>query len=274
MRRIFAITLLGLAAPVTFAACGGDSTKNEGGNDGSSGTSGSPAGGTAGTGTSGKGGSGTSGASGASGTAGKGGSNSGSGGTAPSGGDAGTAPNGGVGGSAGGGSGGGGGRECETADDCVLRSDCCSCEAVPKSAEAPSCDLACGEEQCFARQIGPEEVTCSFGRCVIDRSCDHSRVTCDSLPEPCPEGQMRSLSESGCYGPCLAPTECRDVTDCASCGDAVCVIEEPQIRSFGCVRPPDSCAKGSYCECLDACPASGFVCDEQDDAVHCPCPVC
>jgi hypothetical protein len=72
----------------------------------------------------------------------------------------------------------------------------------------------------------------------------------------------------------LPPTECREVTDCSSCSDAVCVIHEPQIPTTGCVIPDSSCKKGSYCDCLDACPTSGFICMEADDGLHCPCPVC
>jgi hypothetical protein len=266
-----------------FVACAGDSSEqdgDDGGSGGSAGSSGSSNGGSAGTSSSGRGGSGTSGTSGAAGTPNGGSAGTPSGGNAgtSSGGNAGTpsggaAGEGGVGGSAGGGAGGGSARECETADDCVLFTDCCSCMGLHEDATPPYCDLVCIQSRCSALQIGPGEVTCSFGRCVIDRSCNYSQVTCGVMPEPCTNGEVRSLSD-GCWGACLPPTECREVTDCDSCGDAVCVIEEPQIARHGCVIPGDSCEAGSYCECLGACPTSGFVCTEADDAVHCPCPVC
>lgn len=288
LRRTATLSLVGLFVVVAVGACagsseGGDGDENGGASGGSSPLGGSTNGGSAGTSPGGKGGSGTSGTSGANagGTTGKGGSaTGGSAGMAPSGGDAGIAPNGGVSGSATGGtggtgaSGGGGGRECESADDCVLFTDCCNCEAVPDGTSIPGCDLVCIQSRCSALQIRPTEVTCSFGRCVIDRSCDLGRITCNEPSEPCAAGLVGSVTEDGCHGPCLPPTECRDVTNCSSCGDAVCVIEEPQIASFGCVRPADSCTKGSYCDCLGACPTSGFECMEADDAVHCPCPVC
>jgi hypothetical protein len=266
------IIVLSLAVLVPVA-CGGSSTSDgEGGGDDGDGKGGNTRGGA-----SGSGGTSSSGRGGASGTTSTGGvSTGGASGTSASGGDAGTAPNGGfagvprggeagaqpTGGSAGagtmggtGGSGGsgGGGLECETADDCVMFSDCCNCAAVPQGSSIPGCDLVCITDQCTAQQIDRDEITCSFGRCVVDRSCNHAQATCNSDPEPCPDGQLRSVTENGCWGPCLATTECRDVTNCASCGDAVCTVFEG----------------------LDACSQSAaYECVEVDDAVRCVCPVC
>ena len=282
--RVLTLFFTALPALAAFAACGGSSSGDGDGDDGTGngGKGGTATGGSAGTSSSGSGGSSSSGAN-SGGTTSKGGSA----GSSPSGGDAGTAPTGGVGGDAGsttGGVGGdagsttggtsgtgGGGRECETADDCEMFSDCCNCEAVPKGTALPTCDLLCIQDQCSALQIEPEEVACSFGRCVLDRSCNHALATCDSLPQPCPDGLVRSLTE-GCWGPCLPPTECRDVTDCSSCADGdVCVHEASWFQADGCVRPDPSCTKGNYCECLEAC---SVACVESDDAVTCHCPVC
>jgi hypothetical protein len=274
VRRIATVTLAGLAALLAAGACSGRSDDSGNGDDENAGKGGtnSGAGGTSAgvAGSSGETGGSTTGGRGGSG--GKGGQAGGDAGSAPTGGVAGTTP---TGGASGAGQGGqaGGGRECDTADDCVRFSDCCSCMGVPVGSTGPYCNLVCIQSACEAQQIGPEDVTCAFGRCVIDRSCNHALATCDETPEPCPNGQVRTLDD-GCFGGCLAPTECRDVTDCTSCGSAVCVLEEPQIRTVGCVDPGASCEKGSYCDCLDACPPAGFVCMEDDDAVHCPCPVC
>jgi hypothetical protein len=154
-------------------------------------------------------------------------------------------------------------------------SDCCNCAAVPQGSSIPGCDLVCITDQCTAQQIDRDEITCSFGRCVVDRSCNHAQATCNSDPEPCPDGQLRSVTENGCWGPCLATTECRDVTNCASCGDAVCTVFEGLGATYGCVAPDASCTKGNYCECLDACSQSAaYECVEVDDAVRCVCPVC
>jgi hypothetical protein len=277
VHRIAPLTLAGLAALLAAGACSGRSERSGNGGDDASAAEGGTsagkggtsagvsggAGGVAGSGTGGRGGSGAAGQGGAVG--------GGAAGSGALGGDAGTTTTGGAGGAGQGGQ-AGGGRECDSADDCVRFTDCCGCMALPVGTAGPYCDLVCIQSACEAQQIGPEDVTCAFGRCVIDRSCNHALATCDETPEPCPDGHVRHL-EDGCFGGCLAPTECRDVTDCTSCGSSVCVIEEPQIRTVGCVDPGD-CAKGSYCDCLDACPPAGFVCIEEDDAVHCPCPVC
>jgi hypothetical protein len=84
---------------------------------------------------------------------------------------------------------------------------------------------------------------------------------------------VRSVVD-GCWGPCLPPTECSEVTDCESCGDAVCVMNSA-IGTRACVAPPDGCSAGNYCECLHACPTTtGFECIESDGAVVCYCATC
>jgi hypothetical protein len=154
----------------------------------------------------------------------------------------------------------------------VRFSDCCRCEGVPKGADQQFCDLVCITDACSALAIGPDEVTCAHGRCVIDRSCDAADATCNSVPEACPNGQVRSVTEGGCWGGCLPPRECREVTDCASCGEGdVCVENQTQLFSTSCVRPEPSCTKGNYCECLDACP---IACAETEESVGCYCTAC
>jgi hypothetical protein len=274
-------------------ASGGTSAGGSGA--GGSGGLGSGAGGTAGQGAgqSGAGGGGGAstrgGSSGASGAAGKGGA--GSGGSAGKSGGAGGAL-GGAAGNEGGGPGQGGsgeasgsagaggtgattsGAECRTADDCMLVSDCCSCRAEAKSSEIAICDAECFVDSCTSEQITDTEVTCSFGRCVLARSCDRSQVTCRAAPPPCDGGTIPSVL-AGCWGPCLAPTECRNVTGCDDCGiDAVCVNDEllaPTSGSnIGCVAP-GGCSVGDYCKCLGACSVS---CNETANQVNCYCPQC
>jgi hypothetical protein len=268
VRRIAALTLAGLAAFVLAGACSGRSDNKGGeGDDESAGEGGTNAG--------------VGGSSSCNAGSSTGGRGSGGKGGQAGGGDAGSAPMGGVagttttGGTSGAGQGGraGGGRECDTADDCERFTDCCSCMGVPIGSTGPYCDLVCIQSACEAQQIGPEDVTCAFGRCIIDKSCNHLLATCDEIPEPCPNGQVRTL-EDGCFGGCLAPTECSDVTDCASCGGAVCV-GIGATGTIGCVDPGSSCEMGSYCDCLDACPPSSeFMCLEQDDGVSCYCLAC
>lgn len=257
---------------------GGASSGGDGGSDDSGGTG---AGGSGGSGNaSGSGGSGN--AAGDAGDSGAGGGgNAGSGGSAGQGG-VGGAGAGGVGGVPGGSGGsgnaagaGGSGTECQTAADCQLVSDCCRCEAEPKrKADAPVCEQLCVIDQCGSKQIEPDEVACVFGRCVIDRSCDRSRVTCKLAEPVCPEGSVPSV-EGSCYGPCLPATECSSVTGCDDCTEpAVCVRNEAQLLTYGCVLPPQGCNKGSYCSCLGACVAPFGACGESESAVGCACPNC
>ena len=225
---------LGLLAALGFAACGGSSDEGGGDSGNPGGTSGSSSGGAAGTSGSSSGGSGASGASGA---GGKGGT--GTGGTATGGTTTGGAMTGGSAGAASRWRRGNGTerrrrgrrgrgsegrrrkrrwrrrRECETADDCMLvhrllqlrgRSGGHDRAQLRSRLHSKPLLRAC-------RSIA-DEVTCSFGRCVIDRSCDHAQATCNSNhPSRAPSGQVRSVNEDGCWGPCLPPTECRDVTE-------------------------------------------------------------
>jgi hypothetical protein len=134
------------------------------------------------------------------------------------------------------------------------------------------CDLACTEDACFRMGIAPEDVTCAFGRCVFDLSCDASEVTCRAATPDCDGGWVPSVRNS-CWGPCVPPTECRRVTSCDVCkaADALCVQSELFELTAGCVEPGD-CETGSRCECLDAC--SGFMCSETESGVGCFCVHC
>jgi hypothetical protein len=257
--------------------CGGQSEKEGGGgDDDGGGTGGSSTGGTA---TGAVSGSATSGSSGASGTS-SGGTASGgtaSGGTASggtaSGGTAGEAgaPTGGT--SSGGAAGEAGapsGAECVSAADCRLVSDCCSCRAEPIGVPGELCPLDCAFDSCGqGGGVEPSEVECVMGRCVVARSCVGS-VTCPALPPNCGEGRLPSVVE-GCWGPCLAVTDCSAVPSCSDCGQAVCVAFDSFRGSYHCVEPADGCNAGNYCECLGACT---FDCVETDDGVGCTCPVC
>ena len=163
------------------------------------------------------------------------------------------------------------GAECTKADDCTLLSNCCECRAEPKGAALGSCPTVCTKDSCTANQIRPEEVTCVFGRCVLARSCNTARVTCTAAPPQCPAGTVPSVLDS-CWGPCLPPTECRDVTDCSSCGGgAACVRDINFSITTTCIAPAADCHSGSYCGCLVTCPV---VCGEADAGVNCFCPGC
>jgi hypothetical protein len=150
--------------------------------------------------------------------------------------------------------------------------DCCTCAATPKGIGLASCPAMCTKDACAANQIQPSEVTCSFGRCVIARSCNSTRATCPAQVPNCPAGTIPSVLDS-CWGPCLPPTECRDVATCNSCGaGSVCVTnDDVGGRFIGCVAPAPDCRAGNYCTCLGACVSA---CGETDAGVGCFCPVC
>ena len=112
------------------------------------------------------------------------------------------------------------------------------------------------------------------GQCVLNRSCDASRRTCDALPPACLDGQLPSIDDSGCWGPCLAPSECREVTSCADCANDLCVeFEGPRITAR-CRARNVPCEQGSYCQCLQPCGNGSFSCSENGDRISCTCLTC
>jgi hypothetical protein len=222
---------------------------------------------------------GTGDGGGSSGTSGSG--NASGGGNAGSGGSIGTTGGaGGSSGNAGGGSGnqagvgGSGGPECQTPDDCQLKTDCCTCAAEPKGTPFPTCPAVCAMDACMAMQIVPDDVTCAYGRCVFARSCDLSEVSCDAATPECPQGTIPSVQD-GCFGPCLPPTECLQLTSCADCASPnVCIRYDADPLFVGCVAPSEGCEAGSYCECLGACMSPATACAEQEGHVGCACLAC
>jgi hypothetical protein len=101
------------------------------------------------------------------------------------------------------------GSECAVDDDCRLVSDCCRCVAAPKGVTLDVCYASCAQTMCIADGVTGSEKVCVNGRCVLDRSCDRTQVSCDMVPPECEPGMIPSV-EGSCYGPCIASTECRD----------------------------------------------------------------
>jgi hypothetical protein len=273
--------LLVSQTPVLAFGCAGKSQRNAGdrgnGDDDSGGTAGANSGGTAGTTPTGGVGPATGGSatSGAAGTAAGGVATGGTSG-APTGGIAGDAGSAGSGVSGTGATAGEAGRpstviECETAADCSMASDCCGCRSEPIRGPRLECPLDCLRDACRDMNIDRSEVECSYGRCVIGRSCDRSRVTCPALPPNCPEGTVPSVLD-GCWGPCLPPTECSRVDACADCGDALCVVFEALPTSYYCIERGDNCnSSENYCACLGI---NCNVCSATDPSVTCVCLAC
>ena len=163
------------------------------------------------------------------------------------------------------------GPECRSDADCRMVSDCCGCRAEPK-ARPSSCALPCVRDACAEALIADEEFTCDQGRCVVHRTCDRAKVLCDSLPPSCMNDLIPSVTDEGCWGPCLAPADCYEVTSCDDCtGGEICVeTVTVEARFWTCVEPRTGCTRGDYCSCLGACPAGGtWQCIERPTMVSC-----
>ena len=162
--------------------------------------------------------------------------------------------------------------ECRTDRDCEVSQDCCTCQAVPSGAPMPACPANCGSNACEIKGISAV-AKCTLGRCRLATSCNERQATCKSVPLPCPAGEVRSVTELGCWGACLAPTECADVSDCAACEDALCV-KFPNIggTTFHCVARQAACETGNLCDCL--LPCGPFGCAEQSSEIGCFCAGC
>src|SRR6187431_30482 len=162
--------------------------------------------------------------------------------------------------------------ECRTDQDCEIDKDCCVCQAVPKGTTMPACALDCAGNACDANGL-KAEAKCTLGRCTLATSCDQRRSRCKSLPPSCPAGETASVTELGCWGPCVAATECSEVSNCAACGEAQCV-KFPNIggTTIRCVARQAGCEAGKLCQCLSPC--GNFGCAEQNGEVSCFCAGC
>jgi hypothetical protein len=158
-----------------------------------------------------------------------------------------------------------------TSDDCFMASDCCGCRSEPRLGPNFVCTLDCIRDACRDMNIDRSEVECIYGRCVIARSCDRSRVTCPADPTNCGEGTVPSVV-GDCWGPCLPPTECLQVDGCADCGDDLCVIFEALPGAHHCIERADSCnASENYCGCMGI---HCNTCTASDPSVTCVCVTC
>ncbi|MBL9101639.1 MAG: hypothetical protein JNL82_11820 [Myxococcales bacterium] len=174
---------------------------------------------------------------------------------------------------------------CETAADCVLIDDCCSCEPIGPG-EAPSkCDLP----ECFVTQCGPKglegaALACRFGRCTFEKiRCNPTLVSCDEAPPQCGPGDLPSVDEDGtCWtGQCAPAEACDWVPDCSFCDeDELICVNKLQKGSFTvCDAKPLDCGDVEDIDCgcgQQVCDASPphTICQETPDDIACECPVC
>jgi hypothetical protein len=266
----------GGSGSLTTGGAGGGS--GGAGSTGGAGGSGMPAGGTGGS-TGGSGGmtmggaggmGGSTGGSGGmtmGGAGGAGGSTGGAGGT--------TMPTGGFGGA----TGGLPLPECDTADDCQYVDDCCTCEAAPTNFMRPSCDPAiqCLVTTCFPLTIGPQQVQCIAGRCVLDVQCA-GEVLCDGPAPDCDDGTVPEIADDCYTGGCVAVEECASAPSCDDCtASQACVVYDTQLGSMPhCVEVPTACLGKATCDCMGAGVCTGVfdLCSDGQDSIHCGCPVC
>ncbi len=173
-----------------------------------------------------------------------------------------------------GGAGGGGGADdkCSSREDCVLFSDCCTCRALTSARKAPECDLFCIQDSCSAAGITEEDVACVAGRCVLDRSCDDSNVTCEVATPNCEPASAPEVVDDCYTGRCLPVDQCSRVASCDACeaGGFACAVYATQVGVQNhCVSVLEAC-DANDCECMGVCTAP-FSCGSD---LSCSCPVC
>jgi hypothetical protein len=111
---------------------------------------------------------------------------------------------------------------------------------------------------------------------VIARSCNPSAILCDAVEPTCPAGQVPSI-KGGCWGPCLAPGECSDVSSCKVCDAAglSCVtIEANAAPVYHCVSKPAACDKNPTCSCMSVCQRPYQCSAPGSTALTCTCLTC
>jgi hypothetical protein len=111
--------------------------------------------------------------------------------------------------------------------------------------------------ECYGGFPCPEGETCVFGRCLVAKECNRSRLTCAD-PEPtCPSGQTAAVVD-GCWAGCVPIDTCGYLDDCGICerDGQLCVQRASEVEAlYGCHPRPASCGEILTCECVgdDAC---------------------
>lgn len=102
---------------------------------------------------------------------------------------------------------------------------------------------------------GLDSARCQDGVCVVKgKSCDQTKVVCDSPTPNCPMGELPQV-EDGCFtGECLPLDACDWVPDCSFCGPTqVCNITQgPDCSHQRCVPNIEECQGSPLCRCLGA----------------------
>lgn len=185
---------------------------------------------------------------------------------------AGSSPIGGTGGSP------GSGAECRSAADCRLSLDCWSCFAAGTGEATHVGGRPCARNAtaCALEGVTEANLACVSGRCVLDRRCDLSGVTCEIVEPECPGGTVPSAAGT-CYGPCTLVTECATVPSCAACESQglACVRRlDATGYSHQCVTTPSDCEDEATCSCMGVCQGEYTCADESSKDLSCDCFSC
>jgi hypothetical protein len=142
---------------------------------------------------------------------------------------------------------------CGTPRDCAFITEYCGCEggsfrdcpggvtSRPYTSTGPCGDSDGGAAPAcvgarFASDgrscVGPTGSPVSPDCCVWN--CDVRVAACDSLPPPCPGGQVNTVT-GACWGPCVAPTACSPMT---------CSAMRPCVRPWVCDPSAGRCVYG------------------------------
>jgi hypothetical protein len=172
-----------------------------------------------------------------------------------------------------------GGVPCKVDSDCKLVNTCClGCVAKAADFPVPPCNQGCPIVPCASEGI--QGVRCFQGFCSLAPECDPRRAACDSLPPPCPAGEVASIRGSCWSGQCVKASACRTVKDCSVCDPQTTICGQNEalgVNEFRCVDVPPACANNRTCAC-----AGPYVCVPPfsacttDPSSHffCSCPNC
>ena len=167
-------------------------------------------------------------------------------------------------------------NNCVVDADCVLHSDCCTCEGVRFDVDVPVCDLRCEQSQCDALSI--DQAVCRLGVCETERlHCDQA-VACDQAPPACPPNHLPETTDACYTGKCVSAALCDVVTDCALCpADMMCVQQVSfGVDSITCEPIPPGCGGVVDCACVGDLVCTGMytACFAEGAVVSCECPSC
>ena len=167
-------------------------------------------------------------------------------------------------------------NNCVVDADCVLHSDCCTCEGVRFDVDVPVCDLRCEQSQCDA--LGIDQAVCRLGVCETERlHCDQA-VACDQAPPACPPNHLPETTDACYTGKCVSAALCDVVTDCALCpADMMCVQQVSfGVDSITCEPIPPGCGGVVDCACVGDLVCTGMytACFTEGAVVSCECPSC